>query len=144
MWLKWPFSKDVKKQKYKNPDISLIVLTCMLRILIIIKINAQASTHKQHNFSCSFAVLWGLCLVILNKILRFTIFHVKLQKKMSEMLDIYNNNSTCVLANMYNIVNIIAMLCIFYADDNNKEPADKCKLMNLMTNSLFPGFGILL
>ena len=143
MWLKWPFSKDVKKQRYKNPDISLIVLTCMLRILIIIKINAQASTHKQHNFSCSFAVLWGLCLVILNKILRFTIFHVKLQK-MSEMLDIYNNNSTCVLANMYNIVNIIAMLCIFYADNNNKEPADKCKLMNLMTNSLFPGFGILL
>ena len=61
---------------------------------------------------------------------------------MSEMLDIYNNNSTCVLANMYNIVNIIAMLCIFYADNNNKEPADKCKLMNLMTNSLFPGFGI--
>ena len=35
--------------------------------------------------------------VILNRILRFTIFHVKLQK-MSEMLDIYNNDSTCVLA----------------------------------------------
>ena len=46
--------------------------------------------------------------------------------------------------NMYIIVNIIAMLCIFYADDNNKEPADKCKLMSLMTNSLFPDFGILL
>ena len=105
--------------------------------------NQCAGKHTQATqFSCSFAVLWGLCLVILNKILRFTIFHVKLQK-MSEMLDIYNNNSTCVLANMYIIVNIIAMLCIFYADDNNKEPADKCKLMNLMTNSLFPGFGIL-
>ena len=47
--------------------------------------------------------------------------------------------------NMYIIVNIIAMLCILYADDNNnKEPADKCKLMRLMTNSLFPDFGILL
>ena len=47
--------------------------------------------------------------------------------------------------NMYIIVNIIAMLCILYADDNNnKEPADKCKLMSLMTNSLFPDFSILL
>ena len=59
---------------------------------------------------------------------------------MSEMLDIYNNNSTCVLANMYIIVNIIAMLCIFYADNNNKEPADKCILTTTLTNSLFLGF----
>ena len=142
MWLKWPFSKDVKNKNtkpwYKSDSAYLYASYINYN-----KINAQASTHQQHNFPCSFAVLWGLCLVILNKILRFTIFHVKLQK-MSEMLDIYNNNSTCVLANMYIIVNIIAMLCIFYADDNNKEPADKCKLMNLMTNSLFPGFGILL
>ena len=78
--------------------------------------------------------------VILNRILRFTIFHVKLQK-MSEMLDIYNNNSTCVLANMYIIVNIIAMLCIFYADDNNKEPADKCILVVSVKNCFLLLFG---
>ena len=80
--------------------------------------------------------------VILNRILRFTIFHVKLQK-MSEMLDIYNNNSTCVLANMYIIVNIIAMLCIFYADNNNnKEPADKCIFVVSVKNCFLLLFGV--
>ena len=79
MWLKWPFSKDVKKQKYKTlikSDSAYLYAS----YINYNKINAQASTHQQHNFPCSFAVLWGLCLVILNKILRFTIFHVKLQK----------------------------------------------------------------